>query len=100
MEGVNERAGDAQSEEWAGESGEETEVAGKRSSGGTETGQIRAALGEDRGINEAGEDGSPTVGDPERGGMGVAAVYGIREVEYGGPTVGFQGAGGLDRRVE
>ena len=30
--------------------------------------------------------------------MDVADVYGIRDVEYGGSTVGFQGAGGKDTR--
>ena len=50
------------------------EIARKRGSGGTETGGIRASLGEDRGSNEAGGDGSTTMGDPERGEMSVACL--------------------------
>ena len=56
------------------------EIARERSSGGTDTGGVRAALGEDRGSNEDGGDGSSTVGDSEAGEMGVAGVYGIHEV--------------------
>ena len=51
------------------------EIARKRGSGGTETGGIRASLGEDRGSNEAGGDGSTTMGDPERGEMSVADAW-------------------------
>ena len=38
--------------------------------------------------------------DPERAEIGSAGIYGIREVEYGVSTGGFQGAGGQDRRAE
>ena len=78
----------------------EVEITRKGGSGGTETGGVRAALGEDRGSNEAAGDGSTTMGAAERGGMGVKGVYGKREVEYGGSIVGFQGAGRKDRRAE
>ena len=72
----------------------------ERSSNGTETGRVRAALGEDRGSNEASGDGSATIGNPERGEMGVTGVYGTHEIEYGGSNVGFQGAGRKGRRAE
>ena len=75
-------------------------IAKERSSGGTDTEGVRAALGEDRGSNEAGGDGSSTMSDRERWEMDVAGVYGVREVEHGGSIVGFQGAGGKDRRAE
>ena len=100
VEDVDERANDVRPEERARDGGGEMEIASKRSSGGTETGGVCVALGENRGRNKAGKDGSPTVGDPERGEMGVAGVYGIREVEHGRPTVDFQCAGGSDRRSE
>ena len=78
----------------------EVEITRKGGSGGTETGGVRAALGEDEGSTEAGGDGSAAMGGPGRGEMGVTGVYGIREVEYGGPIAGFQGAGRKDRRAE
>ena len=78
----------------------EVEIARETGRGGTETGEVRAALGDDRESNEAGGDGSATMGDPEGGEVGVTVVYGIREVEYGGPIAGFQGAGRKGRRAE
>ena len=51
----------------AGERGAEAGIARERSSGGTVTECVRDALGEDRGSNEDGGDGSSTTGDPERG---------------------------------
>lgn len=71
------------------------EIAGKGSSGGTGTGGVRAALGKDMRSNESGGDWSPIVDDPRAREVGVAGVYGILKVEYGG-SCGFQGAGGKD----
>ena len=97
MGSVDERASDILPQERAGEGAGEVEIARKESSGGTDTGGNRAVLGEDSGRNEANRDGSSTIGDPERGEMGVAGVYGLREVEYGRSILG---ASGKDRRAE
>ena len=56
---MDDRASHFRPDERAGEGGGEMGIAGKRSSSGTETGGVRAALGEDRRSNEAGGDGSP-----------------------------------------
>ena len=64
---------------------------GKREKWRTNTGGVRAALGKDRRSNEAGSDWSPTVDDTRTGLMGVAGVYGMREVEHGRPTAGSKG---------
>ena len=97
---MDERSSDILPQERAGEGGGEVEIARKGGRGGTETGGVRAALGEDRGSNEAGGDRKTTMGDPERGEMGVTGVYGIREVEHGGSIMGFQSAGRKETRAE
>ena len=51
-------------------------------------------------LAEIGEIGAPPRVIQKKRVMGVAGVYGIREVEYGGCIVGFQGAGGKDRQAE
>ena len=80
--GGNERAGDVCFRSDLQKVGEnEMEVPGKGSSGGTGTGGVSAALGNDRRNNEAGGDGSPSVDEPKTGEIGVAGVYGIRLVE-------------------
>ena len=60
---MDERSSDILPQERAGEGRGEVEIAGKGGgSGGTETGGVRAALGEDEGSNEAGGDGSAVMG--------------------------------------
>ena len=100
VEGVDEREIDILPQEWAGEGEGDVEIAKGRSSGGTDTGELRAELWEDRGSTEAGGDGRFTMGDSDRREMGVAGVYGIGQVEYGGSILVFQGAGEKDRRAE
>ena len=72
----------------------------KRSSCGTDTGVVRAALWEVRGSNEVGVDQNINVDDPERRKIGTAGVIGTRKIEYRRSAVGFQGDGGKDRVAE
>lgn len=70
---------------------------GKR---GTDTGEVRLALGEDRRSNKGRGDGSSSVGDPERGEMGAAGVYVMHEDKGGGHVAGARGRGGACRGRE
>lgn len=77
---MHNRDGDVLLKERAGDGGGTIELAGKANSGGSDVGEVRAALGDERRSNETGGDGRSTVGDPESGEVGVAGVYGTLEV--------------------
>ena len=66
MKGVDERAGDVLPNGWATEGGGDVDVAGKRNNGGTDTGAVRFAPGQDRGRSDAASDETHTLTDPER----------------------------------
>ena len=97
---MDERASDVLPEEHAVEGRREIEIEGKRSSGGTDTGGVRAELGEDKGRYEDDVNRNINVGDQERREIVLAGVIGTRKIEYGGSAVGFRGDGGEDRPVE
>ena len=80
VEGTDERERDVLLKGRAGESGKDMEGAREGDSGRTGSGRIRAALRKDRENNKACGGGNTVVGDLERRKVGVAGIYGVREV--------------------
>ena len=68
------------------------------SSSWEKTGGMHAALRKERGSDKASGDGSTATGDPHKREVGVAGIWGVREVVYHGISpLGVQGSSRKER---